>query len=49
MTWRKLGHLGPQTKFCGTLGQSSLKFIKPGLSWENQDKWDTYINVLVTI
>jgi hypothetical protein len=49
MTWGKLGHLGPQTKFCGTVGQSSLKLIKPQLSWENQDKWDSHINVLVTI
>jgi hypothetical protein len=49
MTGRKLGLWGPKPNFVGHWDTALEKFIKLGLSWENQDKWDSYINVLVTI
>jgi hypothetical protein len=40
---KKPGHLASQTEFFGTLGQRSVKYIKPGLSWDNWDEWDPYV------
>lgn len=39
---RNVVHLESRPEFCATMGQSSLKPIKPGLSREHRDKWDPY-------
>jgi len=41
MIWKTPSHFASCTKFCGTMGQSSLKTKKLGLSCENYDKWDS--------
>lgn len=39
-TWNNPGHMASITQFFGTPGQSTSEPINPGLSRENQNKWD---------